>query len=86
MLGCDAARWPTHEDFRPLAGLAAETGRVVNTFQIDMRTDPMSSRGYPTGQPDAPARPDATRVEPLRPERAKILRLRLCLKAHYVNA
>jgi len=27
-----------------------------------------------------------SRVEPLRPEGAKILRLRLCLKAHYVNA
>src|SRR5258707_13573488 len=27
-----------------------------------------------------------SRVEPLRPEGAKILTLRLCLKAHYVNA
>jgi len=25
--------WPTHKDFRPLARLAAETGRVVNTFE-----------------------------------------------------
>src|SRR5712672_4080521 len=43
MLGCDAVRWPTHEDFRPLAGLAAETGRIVNTYQIDIaiRSDQM---------------------------------------------
>jgi hypothetical protein len=43
MLGCDAVKVANSRGLSTLAGLAAETGRIVNTFQIDIaiRSDQM---------------------------------------------
>ena len=63
ILGCDAAIWPTHRGFRPLARLAAATGQVVNTLEFDRKAGiafPRVERNAESTCPRLSVTPEAT--------------------------
>ena len=82
------ATWTEGNDFAEHVKLQPETlSRIENGKQSVGENTDVHIRIYYALESKDPVLMDTLRsalVEPLRPEGARILRLRLCLKAHYV--